>query len=1225
MAEEIGSKLGFDAAQAIASIQKLKKELDSYNAQLAKIATGSKGFNTEQAKADDILKRLSTSSQIAVGHLKALGVTQAQLTSSTKQLTAARAAATSEERAEQALRQKSVTLSQQQAAAELRTARAKAQANRTGFQRALGIDPTSRPTLNGDQIGEAAAARRVAQLKATEAALRNVGRQASVTGQQLNEGLTKGTQAARGFDISLRSIVRILAVQFVARGFANLVSEFTSGIKAARGFEIQLGEILTISKEFQNQGIDAVGEVVQRLSAQFGRPVEDVAKGLYQTLSNQIGDAAESTRFLADSLEFSVAAVTSSADAVDLLSGVLNAYNLTAASTTRISDELFKTIELGRVTGTELANTYGRITTLSAQLGVSTAEVNAAIAELTINGVKASDALTQVSNLFLKLVQPSDNTKKAFDELNVASAEAGIAIFTLEGFLQKLAGNKTALSEIAELLGGRIRAIRGASTLLTNAERLNKTLIEIEQSTGATRKAFELIDATNAQKLTKSLQEMRGVLINDVGRTAIKVFVDLTSAVGGTTRALEVLATAGGSIVAGGLLIFISQVVTSLRALGIVAQGTAASLALLKFAALAAVPVGIVLLVRELGKVRDGAGEAQKAIAKFQEQTDKDIKAKVVAALPDVKARQKAVTEETQIVGKGLLDRVAFLKQEQLANATSNKAITLDIINNVKDRSEVIKQSIKALESFIDDAKSRTKSLSSDIKSLLGDINKSQFERSVGGLDERGQTVARLREVDRLASEATRLSLSSDPEAQKQAVALLREAFTQSEKIADSVNFRRFGEKAINDLKSQALSIDKNIAATNARDARSAQGQLDKNKGLDAEITKTEQAQTKLAATSSRLKNDIENNTNNLIVFGEQFQQSIKAVDAGFDGIRTNLQDIRKQQVLRTAFFPGQDGSPRQGIKTAEQELAALERVREQARDLIRSQNTDGLKLLEDQLLSQSQAISKAAAKADEEAGLAAGFGKAVKDVLFGDSDAAIQASIKGLANDLAQARSTIAKQQKAEGEQSDLQNQAKALSDLSKNASDNAAILQQLPTFLKDIGTGGTEAGTGLREIGTSSPAAVEGLNSVQGAVNSFDTSNIQNQTAAALASLAQLAAASQAVGGGAPAANAYFGGRMGYFAGGGSARGMDTIPAMLSKGEFVVNAKSSRNFFSQLQAINSGRRPNFRQSGGEVTNVGDISVSVAGGDNSQQTINQIAKGLQRQIRQRRIKFKGR
>lgn len=94
--------------------------------------------------------------------------------------------------------------------------------------------------------------------------------------------------------------------------------------------------------------------------------------------------------------------------------------------------------------------------------------------------------------------------------------------------------------------------------------------------------------------------------------------------------------------------------------------------------------------------------------------------------------------------------------------------------------------------------------------------------------------------------------------------------------------------------------------------------------------------------------------------------------------------------------------------------------------------------------------------------------------------------------------------------------------------------------------------------------------------------------------------------------------GGVMRLAGGGFAPRGTDTIPAMLSPGEFVVNAKSTRRFFSQLQAINAGVAPIFRSEGGSVTNnnvsIGDVVVQ--GGDTSRQTARSIASELRRELR---------
>ena len=99
--------------------------------------------------------------------------------------------------------------------------------------------------------------------------------------------------------------------------------------------------------------------------------------------------------------------------------------------------------------------------------------------------------------------------------------------------------------------------------------------------------------------------------------------------------------------------------------------------------------------------------------------------------------------------------------------------------------------------------------------------------------------------------------------------------------------------------------------------------------------------------------------------------------------------------------------------------------------------------------------------------------------------------------------------------------------------------------------------------------------------------------------------------------------GGQVNYRQDGGTGRGQDTIPARLAPEEFVVNARSSRNFFSQLQAINAGS-----QTAGEPTetsttniNVGDINVN-SSSQLPNQTAREVGQSIQREIRRRTFKL---
>lgn len=140
----------------------------------------------------------------------------------------------------------------------------------------------------------------------------------------------------------------------------------------------------------------------------------------------------------------------------------------------------------------------------------------------------------------------------------------------------------------------------------------------------------------------------------------------------------------------------------------------------------------------------------------------------------------------------------------------------------------------------------------------------------------------------------------------------------------------------------------------------------------------------------------------------------------------------------------------------------------------------------------------------------------------------------------------------------------------------------------------------TNLATAINSSKTSQEGFNSeqsqsvtlVSGITGGYDAAN--SSLTSLIAKQKELNAAQAAGGGG--ATPRMFGGPLFRAFGGFASRGTDTIPAMLSDGESVINARSSRRFASQINAINAGVTPVFRQEGGVVNNavnIGDINVN--------------------------------
>jgi hypothetical protein len=79
--------------------------------------------------------------------------------------------------------------------------------------------------------------------------------------------------------------------------------------------------------------------------------------------------------------------------------------------------------------------------------------------------------------------------------------------------------------------------------------------------------------------------------------------------------------------------------------------------------------------------------------------------------------------------------------------------------------------------------------------------------------------------------------------------------------------------------------------------------------------------------------------------------------------------------------------------------------------------------------------------------------------------------------------------------------------------------------------------------------------------------------------------------------------GGLVRYFAGGGAARGFDTVPAMLTPGEFVVNKAASQAYRPLLESMNSATYPSMKNLGSSVSTNSNIMTSST--DNSQVAYN--------------------
>ena len=153
----------------------------------------------------------------------------------------------------------------------------------------------------------------------------------------------------------------------------------------------------------------------------------------------------------------------------------------------------------------DLATAMGRVQTLGHELGVSIEELESSLVTLSISGVKANEAGTQVRSMMMGLLKPT-KMKEAFQQLGVESGPALVATYGWSGALaqlQKVGG--AAANQIAALLPnqraliGELR-IGGEGGLSKYAESL-KALTEVSPQTLIGKRLT--FTSTDAEQVTR--------------------------------------------------------------------------------------------------------------------------------------------------------------------------------------------------------------------------------------------------------------------------------------------------------------------------------------------------------------------------------------------------------------------------------------------------------------------------------------------------------------------------------------------------------------------------------------------------------------------------------------------------------------------------------------------------------------------------------------------------
>ena len=308
---------------------------------------------------------------------------------------------------------------------------------------------------------------------------------------------------------------------------------YAGPVKAAMDYETALAKVGTIA-DGTKVPMETMSKEIMALSNSTGIAATALADDVYNAISAG-QDTADAVNFVTYSTKLAKAGFAESAQTLDVLTTILNAYGLEADEVGRVSDMLIQTQNKGKVTVAELSSVMGKIIPTAKSNGVALEQITAGYAIMTSKGIAAAETTTYMNSMLNELGKSGTTADKAL------RAAAG------KGFKELMAEGKS-LSEVLNILqedaakGGKsladvfgsAEAGKAAVTLLSDGVAGFNTQVEnmraASDGIGATQIAFELMEQTTEAKMQKAQNSIKN-LMTVIGQTFLPMVGEIAEAI----------------------------------------------------------------------------------------------------------------------------------------------------------------------------------------------------------------------------------------------------------------------------------------------------------------------------------------------------------------------------------------------------------------------------------------------------------------------------------------------------------------------------------------------------------------------------------------------------------------------------------------------------------------------------------------------------------------------
>lgn len=317
-------------------------------------------------------------------------------------------------------------------------------------------------------------------------------------------GLTNGLASAKSGLKQLGGDMTSMGASMTAALTLPLVGVGVAAAKAATDLNTQMRNIQSISKQ-TDASLGDLTNKFRTMSVDLTQTTDsatNLAKGFYQIQSSGIY-GADAMTVLSAATKAATAGLTTTETATKAIVSVLNAYSLKASDASRVSDTLFRAVDIGIFSFEQLSGAIGDTLGSAQAAGVPFEEVAAALAAISKAGINVNEAATSVNQVLLSMIKPGDKAKEAAAALGIQWDLAALKSKGLSGVMSELANHTELYSIVATGADDKLKA--QLSTVEGSISSLNKWKLSIQAAGKMTKDQIKEYDKQSAAlKLQKA-------------------------------------------------------------------------------------------------------------------------------------------------------------------------------------------------------------------------------------------------------------------------------------------------------------------------------------------------------------------------------------------------------------------------------------------------------------------------------------------------------------------------------------------------------------------------------------------------------------------------------------------------------------------------------------------------------------------------------------------------